>query len=400
MQRLSVAFVGEVDHGKSTLIGRLLLDTGSLSARREEDARGGRVALAHLVDQLGREQDEGLTVNTAQAFLRWRGREIALVDAPGHEEFLRHMISGASAADAAVILIDAAEGVRDETRRHALLVKLLRIPQVIAVVNKSDAGPSPAEAFREAAAAAGALAGGLDMAFRAVIPASALTGLNVTAARAAWYDGPTVLEALCAFGVPDPAAGPVRFCVQDVYPFLPGQVVAGRVERGVLRPGAVLAVHPGGARVSVRALLAYPNLKLASLEAGQTGSIIVDRPQDLRRGQVLAPASDPPRTVANLRGRVFCLGPAPLTAGARHILRAGTQDMGATLTAVEERVDSGALVARAAGTSLEPLELGVLAFALDGELVVEDPNVSPTLGRFVIEDALRPIAFGMVLEQP
>ncbi|HAK94153.1 MAG TPA: hypothetical protein DCM87_03895 [Planctomycetes bacterium] len=399
MRRLAVAFVGEVDHGKSTLIGRLLLESGSLSLRKEEAVRSGALDLAHVTDQLGREQDECCTVTAAQAFLRSGGREIALVDAPGHEEFIRSMLTGASIADAAVILVDAAEGVREETRRHALLVKLLRIPQAAVVVNKIDKAPSAEAAYAALAREIGALAAEIGLPLGAVVPASARSGVMVASRGGAlpWYAGPTVLEAILAFKEPDAAGGPARFSVQDVYDFTPRKVAAGRVERGELAAGDRLVVVPGGAAVTVERIPVFPDGALERLPAGCAGALELDRPERVRRGHVLAPAADAPRASREVRGRVFCLGPQALAAGARYIFRLATQDLRARVAAIEERFDTGVLAPRAPEGTLAPLELGLLALELDGECVTEDGNLSPALGRFVLEDEAGPVAFGMVV---
>ncbi len=399
MRRLAVAFVGEVDHGKSTLIGRLLLESGSLSGRKEEAARSGALDLAHITDQLGREQDESCTVTSAQAFLRSGGREIALVDAPGHEEFIRSMLTGASSADAAVILVDAGEGVREETRRHALLVKLLRIPQAAVVVNKIDRAASPEAVYGVRAREIRALAAEIGLPLGAVVPASARHGAMVTGRGAGlpWYAGPTVLGAILAFREPDAAGGPARFSVQDVYDFTPRKVAAGRVERGEIAAGDRLIAVPGGAAVTVERIAAFPNGGLERLGSGCAGALVLDRPERVRRGLVLAPAAEAPVAARQVKGRVFCLGPRPLAVGARFVFRLATQDLRARIGAIEERFDTGALAPRPPEGTLAPLELGLLVLELDGECVAEDGNLSPALGRFVLEDDDGPAAFGMVV---
>jgi bifunctional enzyme CysN/CysC len=400
VRRLAVVFVGEVDHGKSTLIGRLLLDTGSLSRRREAEARAGSIALAHVIDQLGREQDEGLTVTNAETILRLPDREIVLVDVPGHEEFLRHMLSGSSGAVAGVVVVDAGEGVRPETQRHALLLRLLRIPQVIAVVNKLDSLPDPSAAFGRAAGAMQRVAAALGLPLASVIPASALTGVNVTPRGGGfgWFAGPAVLDALCSFRPPAYEGGPLRFSVQDRYDFLADRVVAGRVERGVLRSGDTLIAVPGGDTVRVLAIVEFPDARREILPAGFSGSIVVDRPDRIRRGQILSPAAALPASKRTVRGRTFCLGQAGIRCGDRFLLRCAMQEAEATVCRIDERLDSGRLAPRPAGDRMEALDLALVTFALTADIVTEDPNESPALGRFVLEDAETAVACGMVEE--
>jgi bifunctional enzyme CysN/CysC len=221
-----IVIVGHVDHGKSTLIGRLLAETGSLPDGKLEQLkavsarRGMPFELSFLLDALQTERDQGITIDTSQVRFRTPSRDFVLIDAPGHAEFLRNMITGASQADAALLIVDAAEGVREQTRRHGYLLHLLGVRQVVVVINKMDRVSYDDSRFRELDAEITAHLQGFGVTPAAVIPISARHGDGVVARTAAiaWYSGPTVIEALDRFVPAVPASAlPLRLPVQAVY---------------------------------------------------------------------------------------------------------------------------------------------------------------------------------------
>src|ERR1051325_4192334 len=226
--QVRIVIVGHVDHGKSTLVGRLLHETGSLPEGKLEmlkavsTRRGMPFEWSFLLDALQTERDQGITIDTTQIRFRTRSRDVVLIDAPGHAEFLRNMITGAAQADGAVLIIDALEGVRDQTRRHGYLLHLLGIRQVAVVINKMDRVAFAAARFDEISAEISAHLTGLGVTPSAVIPISARDGDGVTerTPRLGWYHGPTVLEALDAL---QPARAPdmlpLRLPVQAIYQF-------------------------------------------------------------------------------------------------------------------------------------------------------------------------------------
>ncbi len=239
-----IVIVGHVDHGKSTLIGRLLAETGSLPDGKLEQLkavsarRGMPFELSFLLDALQTERDQGITIDTSQIRFRTPSRDFILIDAPGHAEFLRNMITGASQADAALLIVDAAEGVREQTRRHGYLLHLLGVRQVVVVINKMDRVGYDDGRFREIDAEISAHLGGFGVKPAAVIPISARHGDGVVTKTAAidWYAGPTVIEALDQFAPAQPATAlPLRLPVQAVYKFDDRRIVAGRIESGTDR---------------------------------------------------------------------------------------------------------------------------------------------------------------------
>src|SRR5437660_1079324 len=250
---LRVVFVGHVDHGKSTLIGRILHDTGSLPEGKIEQikkacaAEGMGFEFAFLLDALLEEQKQNVTIDTTEIPFRTPRRQYAIIDAPGHKEFLKNMITGASRADAAILVISADEGVREQSRRHAYLLSMLGIKHLIVVVNKMDLVDYSEKRFREIEQEYRKFLRELGLEARTFIPASAREGENVAQASAKmkWYGAESVLEALDSLGPQERDVDlPLRFCVQDVYRFDGRRIIAGRIETGTLRAGDQLVFSP------------------------------------------------------------------------------------------------------------------------------------------------------------
>src|ERR1700761_5698197 len=298
--RVPIVIVGHVDHGKSTLIGRLLHETGSLPDGKLEmlkavsARRGMPFEWSFLLDALQTERDQGITIDTTQIRFRTRSRDVVLIDAPGHAEFLRNMITGASQADAAVLIIDALEGVRDQTRRHFYLLHLLGVKQVAVVVNKMDRVDFSAARFQAISDEISAHLIGLGVTPTAVIPISARDGDGVAAhtSRIGWYDGPTVVEALDAL---EPARPPERLAlrlpVQAIYKFDDRRIVAGRIESGHLAAGDEIVIMPAGKIAKIRTVEGWPATPVKGRQsAGRSVGITLDRKLFIERGDVIAHA--------------------------------------------------------------------------------------------------------------
>ncbi|NVN41389.1 GTP-binding protein, partial [Ameyamaea chiangmaiensis] len=258
-----IVIVGHVDHGKSTLIGRLLHDTDSLPEGRvaqiieSSRKRGLQVEWSFLLDSLQIERDQGVTVDSTRIPFHLGTRQFVIVDAPGHRQFLRNMITGAADAEAAVLVIDAAEGAQEQTRRHAMLLRLIGIRHVIVLMNKVDLLDYDAERIAACERATGALLDKLGITAALFVPASAREGDNIAARseRMAWYTGPTLTEALDAVPAPSSRADlPLRLPVQDVYRFDNRRYVVGRIERGRVRVGDPLVIGSHGTVARVAAI--------------------------------------------------------------------------------------------------------------------------------------------------
>src|SRR6266404_2373653 len=260
---LKIVFVGHVDHGKSTLIGRILHDTDSLPegkidmVKKACAAEGMEFEFAFVLDALLEEQKQNVTIDTTEIRFKTKRRQHIIIDAPGHKEFLKNMITGASRADAAVLVIAANEGVKEQSRRHAYLLGLLGIKQLVVVVNKMDLADFSQKKFEEIEKEYRMFLKELGLEARVFVPASAKNGDNIAkpSPKLKWHKGPTVLEALDLLEPQKEDVDlPLRFCVQDVYRFDDRRIIAGRIETGKLRVGDELVFSPANKASKVQSL--------------------------------------------------------------------------------------------------------------------------------------------------
>jgi bifunctional enzyme CysN/CysC len=402
-----IVIVGHVDHGKSTLIGRLLYETGSLPDGKLEQLkavsvrRGMPFEWSFLLDALQTERDQGITLDTSQIRFRTPSRDFVLIDAPGHAEFLRNMITGAAQADAALLIVDAAEGVRDQTRRHGYLLHLLGVRQVAVVINKMDRVNFEEQRFRDIEAEISTHLVNLGLTPTAVIPISARDGDGVARRTdaSAWYGGATVVETLDGFM---PARQPeelaLRLPVQAVYKFDERRIIAGRIETGRIAVGEEIVVMPSGRTARVRSIESWPVPAQAprAAGAGQSVGITLDSEIFLDRGDVVSTAAVRPKAAQRLRARVFWLNEEPLAVGATLNVRIGTAEARGTIAAIAKAVDPGALSATEA-TAVAQNHVGEIDIALSRPLAVDPYAVNARTGRIVLDMKGRISGGGLVL---
>ena len=327
-QLLRFATAGSVDDGKSTLIGRLLYDSKALLADQVADAE---VDLARLTDGLRAEREQGITIDVAYRHFQTPRRRFIIADTPGHAQYTRNMVTGASTADVAVVLVDAREGLLTQSRRHAAIAGLLRIPRIVLAVNKMDLVAYDLDAFRRICADFRAWAGRLDVEEITCIPISALKGDNVVerSAEMDWYRGPTLLQFLetapVAAGITD---GPLRFPVQYVIRAGEQRAYAGQLAGGTVRPGDPIVVQPGGLETRV-ARVEGPDGPLDEASAPLSVALTLEDELDVGRGALICAPDGPAQGGARHRrhrlldGRVGRPRWRPLPAQAHDPLRAG-----------------------------------------------------------------------------
>jgi bifunctional enzyme CysN/CysC len=404
-----VVIVGHVDHGKSTLIGRLLHETGGLpdgklDALKAVSARRGMAfEWSFLLDALQTERDQGITIDTSQIRLRTPSRDIVLIDAPGHAEFLRNMITGAAQADAALLMVDATEGVRDQTRRHGYLLHLLGVHQVAVAINKMDRVGFDQGRFEQIETEITAHLVGLGLTPACVIPISARNGDGVArhTPSTAWHKGPTVLEALDAFA---PALRPadlaLRMPVQAIYKLDDRRIIAGRVESGGLAVDDDILVMPEAKPARVQSIEAWPVLDNAhgprAATAGQSIGITLDREIFVERGNVICTATSPAAAAKRLRARVFWLQARPLAVGGRIVARIGTAESSGVVTAIIHAVDPG-LLASDGAEAIGQNHVGEIEIELSQPLATDPHIVDAAMGRIVLELDGRIAGGGLVL---
>jgi bifunctional enzyme CysN/CysC len=404
--QVRIVIVGHVDHGKSTLVGRLLHETGSLPEGKLEmlkavsARRGMPFEWSFLLDALQTERDQGITIDTTQIRFRTRSRDVVLIDAPGHAEFLRNMITGASQADGAVLIIDALEGVRDQTRRHGYLLHLLGVKQVAVVVNKMDRVDFSAARFNDISAEISSHLIGLGVTPSAVIPISARDGDGVTerTARISWYNGPTVVEALDALEPARPLERlPLRLPVQAIYKFDDRRIVAGRIESGYLSAGDEIVIMPSAKIAKIKTVENWPRTPVKGRQgAGRSVGITLDRELFIERGDVIAHVDAAPRDTRRIRARIFWLHDKPLVSGASILVRLGTKETRATVVAIEKAVDPGEL-SSVETKSIARNHVGEIDISLAQALAADPYTDNPRTGRLVIEVNGRIAGGGLVL---
>jgi sulfate adenylyltransferase subunit 1 len=406
---LRLATCGSVDDGKSTLIGRLLHDTRQIADDQLDHVRdvserrgGGELDLALLTDGLRAEREQGITIDVAYRSFITERRRFILADCPGHEQYTRNMVTGASTADATVVLIDARHGVQAQTRRHMAIAELLRVPHVLVAVNKMDAVGWSRERFVEIEADVAHVAAALGLPDVACVPVSALHGDNVVEASAhtPWHEGPPLvarLEELPLDGAD--TAGPLRFPVQLVTrPEAGGRRYAGRIARGTVRPGDTVRVLPSGHEAVVEAVELL-DAELDEAAAPLSVALRLDRELDVARGDVLCAARDAPVPARELRATVCWMHERPLHPGARLLVKHGTRTVRAIADAIPERLDLETLGPVPAPDGLGLNDLGHVRLRL-AEPVVADPYAEcRATGAFVLIDdqSNATLAAGMVL---
>jgi translation elongation factor TU len=388
---MRIVVVGHIDHGKSTLIGRLLHDSGSLAdGRVEEIARASRASepeWAFLMDHLSEEREREMTIDSAQAFFTTPARAYRIIDAPGHKEFLRNMVTGAAQADAAVLVIDVEAGILEQTRRHAAMLAMLGRREVILVINKMDCVDGRREAFEAASGPAVELLRTMKLRARCVIPISAKQGWNLAARpdALAWYEGPTVFEALDAIPQPEPPSDrPLRLPVQNTY-WIGGRSLAlGRIESGRIETGQEVMIlpHQGYARVqSVERFLETRT----SAEAGESIGLVLERKVELSRGIVVCDPESPAPVVERFEANVFWLSDEPWRAGDRLVLRCTTQEVECRIQKVKRRINSSTLdVIETNAALLAATEVGDVVIRLSEPVALEVFDSERPLGRFVL----------------
>ena len=409
-QKLKIVVVGHVDHGKSTLIGRIFYDTDALpdgkieSIQKACEAEGMPFEYAFLLDALLEEQAQNITIDTTQIPFRTQKRGYVIIDAPGHTEFLKNMVTGAASADAALLLIDASEGVREQSRRHAYLLSILGVKQVAVVVNKMDLARFEQGVYDRIVLEYTEFLGTIGVRAERFIPISARGGDNVARKSAAmsWYDGPTVLEALDTFAAPATEADlPLRLPLQDVYRFDNRRILAGRIESGTLHEGDLLQFAPGNKTARVRTIERWQGKNAPFAVAGESVGITLDEQLFVERGHTAFLAGDAdtaPLTVSKFRANLFWMGTeGPLTVGQNFKLKLATQETDATVVSVERVWDAGTLSLASAPDTVNRNDVAEITLQTRTPLTLDSHERVPNLGRFVLVQNRRVAGGGIVL---
>ena len=399
-QRMNIVIVGHVDHGKSTVIGRLLADTHSLPEGTLEQIRlqcelnSKPFEYAFLLDALKDEQAQGITIDAARVFFKSRLRDYLILDAPGHIEFLKNMITGAARAEAALLVIDAHEGIQENSRRHATMLSMLGIRQLAIVVNKMDLAGYRRETFDAVVRDFGSFLAQLGMTARTWIPVSARTGANIAirSADMPWFDGPTVLEALDTFRPEPPAHDrPFRLPVQDVYKFTnfgdDRRIVAGTVESGRARVGDEIVFYPSGKRTHIQSIAVFAGPAREEISVGQAVGFTFAPQVYTSRGEMAVRSDQPaPHVTTRLRVNLFWLGRTPLTLRKDYLFKLGTSRVPMRVEAIHHVIDAAELGDTGERTHIERHQVSECTLKLQRPIAFDRAADLAVTGRFVIVD--------------
>jgi bifunctional enzyme CysN/CysC len=400
---LQLVVVGHVDHGKSTLIGRLLHELGALPTgkaaelRAVSERRGVAIEWSFALDAFQAERDQAVTIDTTRVWLRLPERDIVVIDAPGHREFLANMVSGAAEADAALLVVDAAEGMQEQTRRHAYLLRLLGIERIAVVINKLDLVGFSEARFRELESAARHFLAELGLTPRLALPISARNGDNLAAASAnmPWHQGPTLIEALQAFEArPSREEQPLRLPIQDVYRQDDKRILVGRIESGRLDVGDTLLFSPSNKLARIKSLEAWNAPAPAHAVAGQSVGLILDRPLFVERGEIASHTTDAPRLTNVLHATLFWLGSSPLAAGQQLRLELATTDAPVAVESVERVIDTDSL-APGSPDRVQRDQAAEVVLRSRALLALDEHARLPRTGRFVLRANGETVAGGL-----
>jgi bifunctional enzyme CysN/CysC len=350
------------------------------------------------MDHLEEERSQGITIDTAQTFFKTGRRHYVIIDAPGHKEFIKNMITGASQAEAALVIVDAAEGVKEQSKRHAYLLSMLGLDQVIVVINKMDLVDYSSNRFGEVKATMENFLASLGVAPKCTIPISASKGDNVAfpSEIMAWYDGPTVLDALDSFVPKESLVNrPTRFPVQDVYKIKDKRILVGRVEAGKICKGDEIVFLPQGGKASVGSIEELWKNETEA-EAGKSIGITITEPLFIERGAVGCAEGHLPIVTGSIRANIFWMSKRPYVPSDELLLRVSTQQTPVQIR-IERKIDSSTLepITDHGNTILET-EVADVSIDTRQPLAVENFNFIQELGRFVLTRGLDVVAGGVI----
>jgi elongation factor 1-alpha len=411
---MNLVFIGHVDHGKSTTVGRVLFDTGALSdvdlrKLKEEAAKVGKATFefAFAMDRLKEERERGLTIDIAHKDFQTQKYYFTIIDAPGHRDFVKNMITGTSQADAAVLIVSAKEGIQTQTKEHAFLAKTLGVKQLIVGMNKMDAVNYDRVRYEEVKKDVSNLLKtiGYKLEDVPIIPISAYKGDNIKTKSAAmdWYTGPTLVDQLDKLVVPEkPLNKSLRLPIQDVYTITGvGTVPVGRVETGIMKVNDKVIVMPAGATGEIKSIEMH-HQQMQSAEPGDNVGFNlkgVDK-NAIKRGDVIGSPDNPPTVASEFTAQIVVLNhPTAITIGYQPVLHCHTAQVACSVIEIVKKIDpkTGQAVP-GVPDMLKTGDVAVVKFKPSKPMIIEKASDFPQLGRFAIRDMGQTVAAGLVMD--
>ena len=411
-QGTNIVIVGHVDHGKSTIIGRLLADTQSLPQGKLEQVKryceknSKPFEYAFLIDALKEEQAQGITIESARVFFKYNNRYYIITDAPGHIEFLKNMITGASRAEAALLVIDGLEGIQENSRRHGYLLSMLGIKQVAVLVNKMDLVAYRKETFENVVDDYSKFLARIEINPICFIPVSGVAGDNIAvkSREMEWYEGHTMLEMIETLRKERPPFHkPFRMPVQDVYKFTNfgdnRRIIAGTVEAGSMRAGEEVIFYPSGKKSRIKSIEVFGGPPQEEAVAGNATGLTLTDQIFVTRGEIAAKAGEPrPRVTSRLRVSLFWLGKYPLTTEKDYLLKIGTTKVPFKIEEIHRIIDASTLNSTESRDRIERHEVAECILKLNRAIAFDLANEVRSTGRFVIVDDYEICGGGIVLQ--
>ncbi|MBU3941973.1 MAG: GTP-binding protein [Nanoarchaeota archaeon] len=405
MENMNIVFVGHVDHGKSTLIGRLLYDTNSLPPDKIEEVKktcealGKEMEFGFILDHLQEEREQGITIDTCQIFFKTPKRNYVIIDAPGHVEFIKNMITGASQAEAAILIIDANEGVKEQTKRHAYILGMLGLKQIIVLINKMDLVDYKEERFNEVKQDIALFFEKLSLKPSYTIPVAAKYGDNIAkeSKKMAWYKGKTFLSCLDTFKIKEKSSDKaLRFPIQDAYKIDDKRIFAGRIESGTIRQGDEITILPQNTKTKVKSVEKFLE-KPTMAEAGESIGITTEDQLFIERGNVISHPDNLPKVTDRIKANVFWMSKKDFNINEIITLKSATQEVSAKIEKIEKKINSSTLEEiKEDIDTLRNNEVGTMIIKTLSPVVVDDFNYVPELGRFVFEKNMITCAGGII----
>ncbi len=393
---MKLVIVGHVDHGKSTLVGRLMSDTDSLPSGKLDFVKdickrqGKEFEYAFLLDALEEEQEQGITIDTSQIFFNTKKRRYVIIDAPGHKEFLKNMVTGAANAESALLLIDAHEGIQEQSRRHGYILKLLGLTQVAVVINKMDLVNYDPNIYNKIKSEYTKFLGSMGIEAREFIPVSAKLGVNIakTSDKVPWYKGPSILQMLDQFTEKKiPTHLPFRFPVQDVYKFDERRIISGRVESGKVNVGDQLVFSPSNKVGVIKSIEAWSvDKQPKKAEASESVGFTLGEQIFVERGDVASLKSELPIVSTTFDVNVFWMGQQNLEKGRIYTLKLTTQEVPCEVVEFKKVTDASTLETLKGQEYLEKNDVAEVTLRTSTPVVFDLFGSIPTTGRFVLVD--------------
>lgn len=410
MEQMNIVIVGHVDHGKSTVIGRLLVDTDSLPSGKLEQVKSlceknsKPFEYAFLLDALKDEQAQGITIDSARIFFKTKQRYYIIIDAPGHIEFLKNMISGASRAEAALLVIDAHEGIQENTKRHGYMLSMLGISQVVVIVNKMDLVDYRQDIYEQITVEYREFLGQFGLQVDLFIPASGREGDNVASLSLSmpWYHEDTILQTLDKFKKKSlPIKAPLRMMVQDVYKFTEHgdkrRIIAGTIDSGTLKVNDEIVFYPQGKKGQIKTIEAFHSPKINEREAGYAIGFTLQQEIYVKRGMLLTKVNDlQPKCTSRLIVSIFWLGQKHLLKGKKYILKYGSARVSFFLEEIKKVINASNLQSMENTSVVEYHSVAECILQLEETLAFDEAKDECGNSRFVIVDNYEIVGGGII----